>query len=239
MTRVLVINPNSSPVVTAAIDASIAPLRLPGGPAIETHTLAEGPPSVTTQRDADSVVMPLVRLVEREPADAFVLACFSDPGLHAVREAAGGRAVMGIAEWGILRALTLGERFGIIALSHHSIRRQQRLVRAMGLDTRYAASHAVEATAGETTGEAMLARLAAVGHTLIERERADVLVLGCAGMAMHRASLADTLGVPVIEPVQQATIAALGALLVGSATMAEGRTDKSSLVLSYKKEHAS
>ena len=237
MARLLVINPNSSVAVTAAIDASIATLRLPGGPMIDTHTLTEGPPSVTTQRDAEGVVMPLVRLVEHEPADAFVLACFSDPGLHAVREAAGGRPVMGIAEWGILRAITLGERFGIIALSRHSIRRQRRLVRAMGLDCRYAASRAVEATATETTGDAMHARLAAAGRTLIEQDDADVLVLGCAGMAMHRASLAKALGVPVVEPVQQATAAALGALLLAGSGGGNG-IDKNSSILPYKKEQA-
>jgi Asp/Glu/hydantoin racemase len=69
-----------------------------------------------------------------------VLACFSDPGLHAVREAAGGRPVLGIAECGIFRALMLGERFGIIALSPSSIRRQQRMARVMGVDSRYGGS---------------------------------------------------------------------------------------------------
>lgn len=214
MMRILVINPNSSAAVTAAIDACVAPLRLPCGPAIEARTLAEGPPSISSQRDADSVVMPLVRLVTLERADAFVLACFSDPGLHAVREAAGGRPVMGIAEWGVLRALTLGERFGIIALSRASIRRQQRMVRAMGLDSRYAGSRAVDATAAETTGDAARARLAEAGRTLIERDGADVLVLGCAGMAMHRAPLTEALGTPIVEPVQQAAAAAISALLL-------------------------
>ena len=233
MARILVVNPNSSEAVTAAIDATVAPLRLPGGPAIETRTLVEGPPSITSQRDAESVVMPLVRLVERESADAFVLACFSDPGLHAAREAAGGRPVMGIGEWGLLRALTLGERFGIIALSRASIRRQQRMVRTMGLDSRYAGSRAVEASAAETTGEAMRGRLAEAGRALIKCNGADVLVLGCAGMAAHRAPLADTLGVPVVEPVQQAVAAALGTLLLN-----ENQTDRSSLVLSHKKERA-
>ncbi len=233
MARILVVNPNSSAAVTAAIEASVAPLRLPGGPVIETHTLAEGPPSITSQREAESVVMPLVRLVGRESADAFVLACFSDPGLHAVRETAGGRPVMGIAEWGLFRALTLGERFGIIALSRASIRRQQRMVRAMGLDSRYAGSRAVEASAAETTGGGMRGRLAEAGSTLIERDGADVLVLGCAGMAAHRAPLAMALGVPVVEPVQQAVSAALGALLLTG-----NQTARSSLVLSCEKEHA-
>ena len=96
--RILVINPNSSASVTAAIDDAVAPLRIAGGPDIEVVGLAEGPPGISSQRDADSVVMPLVNRVSRDNADAFVLACFSDPGLHAVREAAGGRPVLGIAE---------------------------------------------------------------------------------------------------------------------------------------------
>ena len=138
--KILVINPNSSLAVTAAIDAAMQPLRLADGPEIVVDRLAEGPPGIMTQQDADSVVMPLVRRVRAEDANAFVLACFSDPGLQAVREAAGGRPVMGIAEWGLLRALTLGESFGIVALSSSSVKRQARLVRQMGLRLRFAGS---------------------------------------------------------------------------------------------------
>lgn len=212
--RILVINPNSSENVTAAIDDAVAPLRLPGGPEITVATLAEGPPGIATQRDADSVVMPLIRWIARDDADAFVLACFSDPGLHAVREAAGGRPVMGIAEWGLLRALTLGERFGIIALSPSSIRRQQRLVRQMGLDSRYAGSWPVNASAAESAGTAMRDRMIEAGHALIRNCRADVVVLGCAGMAIHRRTIEDAIGCKVIEPSQQAVAAAIGAVLL-------------------------
>ena len=214
MSRILVINPNSSESVTAAISAAVAPFRLPGGPTIDCVTLTEGPPGIATQRDADSVVIPLCRLVERETADAFVLACFSDPGLHAVREAAGARPVMGIAEWGLLRALTLGERFGIIALSASSVRRQQRMVRQMGLEGRYAGSGPVELSASDSASEAVGGKLAEAGQLLVERG-ADVIVLGCAGMARHRAAIASASGRPVVEPSQQAVAAALGAVLLG------------------------
>ncbi len=215
MSRILVINPNSSASVTAAIDDAVATLRLPGGPAIDCVTLAEGPPGIATQRDADSVILPLCRLVEREAStDAFVLACFSDPGLHAVREAAGGRPVMGIAEWGLLRALTLGERFGIVALSASSIRRQQRLVRQMGLEGRYAGSWAVDLSAADTAGAAVGERLAEAGRALVRERGADVVVLGCAGMGRHRAAVAAAAARPVVEPSQQAVIAALGAVLL-------------------------
>src|SRR5271156_1904460 len=148
--RILVINPNSSLAVTAAIEAAVQPLRISGGPEIAVDYLPSGPPGIATQQDVDSVVMPLAERVRGDDADAFVLACFSDPGLHAVREAAGGRPVFGIAECGILRALTLGERFGIIALSANSVRRQQRYVRQMGVAGRYAGSMPVDATAEDT-----------------------------------------------------------------------------------------
>lgn len=216
--RILVINPNSSDRVTAAIDAALAPLRLAGGPEIAVTCLPEGPESIVTQRDADGVVMPLARRIEREDAAAFVIACFSDPGLHAAREAAGGRPVMGIAEWGILRALTLGERFGIVALSASSVRRQRRMVGQMGLGGRYAGSRPIDATAVDTASEAIRDRLIEAGRDLVEQDGADVLVLGCAGMALHRAVVERALGCPVIEPCQQAAAAAIGAVLLAAAS---------------------
>jgi allantoin racemase len=212
--RILIINPNSSASVTAAIDEAVAPLRIAGGPEVVVVGLPEGPPSITLQRDADSVVMPLVNRVARDDADGFVIACFSDPGLHAVREAAGGRPVMGIAEWGILRALTLGERFGIIALSPQSIRRQQRMVRQMGLDARYGGSWSVGASAAETAGADIRDRLVEAGRTLVTQRGADVVVMGCAGMASHRSAIEQAVGMPVVEPAQQAVAAAIGAVLL-------------------------
>lgn len=212
--RILVINPNSSLAVTSAIDACLSPLRLAEGPEIVVDYLRSGPPGIATQTDADSVIMPLVDRVRSDGADAFVLACFSDPGLHSVREAAEGRPVMGIAESGLLRALTLGERFGIIALSPASVIRQQRYVRQMGLQDRYAGSSPVNASAEATTGEVIRDRLAEAGRDLATRHGADVIVLGCAGMASHRRALQDLIGRPVVEPTQQAVAAAIGALLL-------------------------
>lgn len=211
---ILTVNPNSSRNVTQAIDHALAPLRLPGGPRIDVVDLPDGPPGIMTQQDSDSVILPLCRLVKDHPADAFVIACFSDPGLHSVREAAGGRPVMGIAEWGLLRALTLGEKFGIIALSANSVRRQQRMVRTMGIDSRYAGSWPVGLSAAESAELSIRERMIDAGRTLREQARADVVVLGCAGMASHRRAIEDAIGCPVVEPSQQAVAGAIGALLL-------------------------
>ena len=44
------------------------------------------------------------------------------------------------------------------------------------------------------------------------RDGADVLVLGCAGMARYRAPLAAALGMPVVDPTQAAVTMAIGAV---------------------------
>ena len=109
MDRILVINPNSTEAVTRGIDEAMAPLRIAGGPEIECVTLKEGPPGIETQQHVDSVVAPMVKLVREKQGAyaAFVIACYSDPGLFSVREAT-TKPVLGISECGVLAALTLG-----------------------------------------------------------------------------------------------------------------------------------
>lgn len=209
--RILVINPNSSLSATKSIEASIAPLRLEGGPEIHVTRLEDGPSAIVKQADVESVVAPLAALVAREDASAFVLACFSDPGLSVVREAAGGRPVMGIGECGILHAMTLGRRFGIIALSDPSVIRQRRMIVEIGVSERYAGSIPVEAAPAEVMAGGAFTHLLTAAKRLRDEQGADVLVLGCAGMAEQRRSLAEASGLPVVEPTRQATVAALGA----------------------------
>ena len=143
--RIIVINPNSTESVTEGIDEAVAPLRMAGGPEIEAVTLAEGPPGIESQTDADGVIAPLcdyIRARDNE-ASAFVIACYSDPGLYAAREATRW-PVFGIAECGMLNALMLGEKFGVIAILSASIPRHARHVRALGLESRFAGEAAIE-----------------------------------------------------------------------------------------------
>src|SRR6266481_136387 len=130
---ILVINPNSNPAVTAGLDAALGILRRADGPSIRCTTLAEGPFGIESQQDVEQVTLPLRRLVEQDnAADAFVIACFSDPGLQLCREAT-RRPVFGINECGVLTALSRGDRFGIIAIAAKSVARHRRYLRQMGL----------------------------------------------------------------------------------------------------------
>ena len=97
--RILVINPNSNVVVTRGLEDALKPLNFADGPEIVCTTLAEGPYGIESQADVDSAAMPLRRMIESDnSASAFVIACYSDPGLHVCREGT-DRPVFGIAEW--------------------------------------------------------------------------------------------------------------------------------------------
>jgi len=204
--RILVINPNSTEAVTRGIDEACEPLRMAGGPAIDCVTLKEGPPGIESQQHVDGVVAPLLNLVRQKETQyaAFVIACYSDPGLHSVRELT-KKPVLGISECGILTALTLGHRFGVIAILQQSIPRHLRYVGAMGVTERFAGELPVGIPVVELSNqEKTFGRMVAVGKELRERHGADVVVMGCAGMARYRKPLQDEIGVPVVEPTQAA-----------------------------------
>lgn len=210
---IVVINPNSTEAVTRAIDDATAPLRMAGGPPIECLTLAEGPPGIESQAHVEQVVQPISRLIRsREDAAGFVIACFSDPGLFACREAT-ERPVLGIAECGLLTALTRGERFGILAILRTSLPRHLRYVRQMGLGARCAGDLPLGLGVVELADQdRTFARMREVGGRLRDEHGADVLVLGCAGMAQYRQDLEAALDLPVVDPTQAAVTMALGAV---------------------------
>jgi len=214
--RIVVINPNSTERVTVDIDAAIAPLRFGDGPNIDCLTLAEGPPGIETQQHVDGVVAPLCDLIRREDgaADAFVIACFSDPGLHPARRTT-RKPVIGCAESSFLAALILGRRFGVIAILPASVTRQRRYVHQLELHDHYAGSLPVDLGVTALAGDGVAAQLTAVGRRLINDRGADVLILGCAGMARHRAAVETALGVPVIDPTQAGVAQALAAVRFG------------------------
>src|SRR6266850_1204096 len=161
MPAILVINPNSTESMTRVIDEACEPLRISGGPTIDSATLKEGPPGIETQQHVDGLIAPLTAFVRKRESQyaAFVIACYSDPGLFSVREAT-RKHVLGIAEM---------------------------------------------ADEKRTFG-----RMVEVGRRLRAEHGADVIVMGCAGMARHRKPLQDAIGAPVVEPTQAAVAMAIG-----------------------------
>ncbi len=216
--RILVINPNSTVAVTEDIDRALAPLRFADGPGIVCLTLAEVPPGIDTHEHIDSVVEPIRRRVAAEDgrAAAFVIACFSDPGLQEAR-AATAKPVFGIAECGLMSAMARAGRVGVIAILEASAARHRRFYAARGIEGRIADELPLNLGVLELAEESVtLARLTEVGARLRDDLGARVLVLGCAGMARYRARLEATLEVPVIDPTQAAVAMAIAAVRLGA-----------------------
>lgn len=205
---IIVINPNSNEAVTQGLRDATAAF-----PNVECVTLTSGPFGIESQADSDSVIMPMLELMKsREDASAFVIACYSDPGIDAAK-ASVSVPVFGIQEAGTATALCRADLFGVIAIGEPSILRHRKYMRRMGVLDRLAGERALNMSVDETArGENTFARLTAVGQELIN-DGAQCLILGCAGMAKHREPLEKNLGIPVIDPTQAATAMAYGALL--------------------------
>jgi Asp/Glu/hydantoin racemase len=210
--RIRVINPNSNRIVTKALEVALKPLEFANGPEIICETLDGGPYGVESQADADSAIMPLRRLIEADNRSAaFVIACYSDPGLHACREAT-DRPVFGIAECGAQHCRARKPLVSI-AIAQRSMHRHSRHLRQIQLTDRMVGERPINRSVAETaSGGAALARMIEAGRVLTNEDGAQAVVMGCAGMARHRAALEQAIGIPVIDPSQAAVTMALGAV---------------------------
>jgi allantoin racemase len=131
------------------------------------------------------------------------------------------KPVLGIAECGILTALTLGQRFGIVSILPASVSRQLRYVAAMGVSQRLAGDVPVGLGVAELAEPCTsLPRLVECGRLLRDRHGADVLVLACAGMAGYRDELEEAVQLPVVEPTQAAVTMPIGRVRLGWGTRA-------------------
>jgi Asp/Glu/hydantoin racemase len=119
-------------------------------------------------------------------------------------------------------AVARAERFGVVAIVDASKARHLAALRAMGLECRLAVEVALNVTM-ETLlqPEAARARLIAAARECAAAGAATV-ILGCTGMAHHRAAVEAAVGVPVIEPCQ----AAAGIVLAAIQPSADARTSK-------------
>ena len=217
--RILVVNPNSSAACTSGIAEALAGFAAPGLPRIEVTDLRDGPPAIITWRDWFSVAEPLCQLVQREPAAAYIIACVSDPGVDAIRTIT--RApVFGPLRSAIAAALARADRFGIIAFADPSIARQRRSLAAMGVEARVV-GHIPLNLPMDVLTDPVAPRAALIDTARrIAGMGAEAVILGCAGMAGHRAAVEDACGIPVIEPCQAATALALQAVIAARPALA-------------------
>ncbi|SMC49651.1 aspartate/glutamate racemase family protein [Rhizobium sp. RU36D] len=201
MSEILVINPNSSVAVTQSMQDCLGPVRQATRHDIRCIELAKSPPGIETDAHVGEVIPNILEAVAATAADAIVLACFSDPGIAAVRKAT-RRPVIGIAEAAYLAALGLGSKFGIVSLGQSSIDRHLRYLKTLGFDGRLAGDRSIDMTVVQLIASDVIETVARTGRRLRDEDGADVIILGCAGLGGYRQAMQEALGLPVIDPVQ-------------------------------------
>lgn len=208
MSKIYILNPNSSASTTEAMRQGSAPVlaQLPAD--LTFDTLESGPPGIETQAHVDGAAFPVLERFKATPADAYIIGCFSDPGLYLCRSELAA-PVVGIAEAAYAEAASFGCKFGIVSIVGASIPRHLRQVRAQGLEASLAGDRSLDlGVAGLANPDTALPRIIEIGKELRDQDGASALVLGCASMGVYRPQIEAALGLPVVDPVQAALMRA-------------------------------
>ena len=201
MGEILVINPNSSVAMTTSMDACLGIVRTATQHRITCSTLSRSPPLIQSDAHVAEVIPHILNEIAERRADAYVVACFSDPGLVEARVVT-DKPVVGIAEAAYLTALSLGRRFGVVSLGPSSIARHFGYLKTLHFDARLAGDRSIDADLEHLVGQGIVDTVVRVGRKLRDQDGADVIVLGCAGLGLHREAVEAELGLTVVDPVQ-------------------------------------
>jgi allantoin racemase len=205
--RIKVINPNTTLAMTQAIGAAARAAAAPGTEILAVSP-AMGPASIEGHYDeafAAIGVLDEVRKGEAEGLDGYVIACFGDPGLLAARELARG-PVLGIAEAAMHLASLVSTGFAIVSTLGRTRPIHEHLVEAYGMQRACRSVRTTEIAVLDLEKPESGARHAILAECrrAMAEDHADCVLLGCAGMAELQRSIADELGIPVIDGVAAA-----------------------------------
>jgi allantoin racemase len=205
--RIHVVNPNATASMTAKI-AAAARRAAPAGVEIVAVTNPDAPASIEGHVDGALAAPGLLRAIadaEAAGVDAHVIACFDDTGLDAARALAAA-PVIGIGEAAYHVASLIAGRFSVVTTLSISVPILEDNLRRYGLIERCARVRAsgVPVLALEEPGSNARERISAEIGAAIAEDRAEAIVLGCAGMADLARLLAQKHGVPVVDGVAAA-----------------------------------
>lgn len=197
----------------------------PGTEVVATQP-GHGPVSIESHFDeAISAVGVLEEVLtgEREGSDAYIIACFGDPGLLAARELT--RApVIGIAEAAFHMATLISTRFSIVTTLGRTGIIAEHLLEQYGFAHHCRRVRAAEIPVLdlEENADAALARLVEECRRARDEDGVGAIVLGCGGMADLTDTLSREIGLPIVEGVTAAVKLAEAMVGLGLGTSKHG-----------------
>jgi allantoin racemase len=201
--KIIIINPNSDLKMNEAIQATAEEFA---GEHFEVACFPtpEAPQFIETLEDEALAAPGMIRLVRENEGkcDAFIIACHCDPNLDIIKEIT-EKPVIGIGEASMRIASLLGHRFSIIQATKDSIPIKRALVNKYQLQGKLASVRAPRQDRPVLSGEE---NYIAEAKAAIAEDRADVIVLGCAGLTGLDKRMQEELGVPVLDGVNCALV---------------------------------
>lgn len=200
--RILVINPNTTASMTSKIGAA-AKAAASAGTKILAVNPQDGPPSIEGYFDeVFAVPGTIAEMAKAGAMDAYVIACFDDTGLDAAR-CATDAPVIGIGEAAFHLATLIAGKFSVVTTLARSVPAIEHNLTRYGLRSRCARVRASDVAVLELEQPGSLARrkISEEIAKAITEDRAEAIVLGCAGMTDLAEQLSKEHGVPVLDGV--------------------------------------
>jgi allantoin racemase len=200
--KILVINPNTTTSMTDKIAQAARAVARPDTEIVAASS-QDGPASIQGFLDVATCVPGLLNeVVQHKEVDAIVIACFDDTGLDAVRSLV-SVPVLGIGEAAYHAASMIANKFSVITTLSRSVPGLENNLLRYGLAQKCACVRATEIPVLklEEGDPATLDKIRLEIHASINEDKAEAIVLGCAGMADLMAQLSEEFGLPVIDGV--------------------------------------
>ena len=200
--RILVVNPNTTASMTAKIGAAARRIASPGTEIVARNP-DKGPASIEGFYDEAMCLAGMLDVIRATPdADAVVIACFDDTGLDAAR-CLTDRPVVGIGEAAYHMASMISNRFSVITTLGRSVPALEHNLHRYGLSARCARvrSSEIAVLELEEPGSGARARISDEIARAKAEDRAEAIVLGCAGMTDLTEQRGAEHGLPVLDGV--------------------------------------
>lgn len=202
MMRILVVNPNTTASMTDKIGAAARRAASPGTDIVAINP-ASGPAAIEGFYDEAMSLNGLLEVIRQWPdCDAVVIACFDDTGLDAAR-CLTDRPVIGIGEAAYHMASMIANKFSVVTTLARSVPALEHNLHRYGLAARCARVRSSEVAVLELEhpGSDACNRISAEIGRAVAEDRAEAIVLGCAGMTDLAERLAEEHGLPVLDGV--------------------------------------
>ncbi len=236
MRKIKVLIPNAGmPRETLDERANMLSAPLDAGTQVCVDCISGGPETIESHTDeilAERDILQGALAAEREGFDAFVIYCFSDPGLLACRELV-SIPIVGPGEASLSLATTLAHSYSVITTRPDNVlRTRMRLEKSpYAVSLKSVRSLGIDVASLREDEAATRQALESACRLCVEEDGSGAIVLGCLGMASYGEKISKELGVPVLDPAFIAVATAEMLIKLGISQSKKGWPSLSSATL--------